>query len=127
MRVKVWIFCWVVFLFTACSKTVEKPENLISEDKMVDILYDTYLYQQSAYLSEINKPELNFAYVDALILQKHEVSAEDFKASYQYYVLVPDQYKKILRKIRDRMEEQLPEEERKQRIQNRENAGKNMN
>lgn len=127
MRVKVWIFFWVVFLFTACSKTVEKPENLISEDKMVDILYDTYLYQQSAYLSEINKPELNFAYVDALILQKHEVSAEDFKASYQYYVLVPDQYKKILLKIRDRMEEQLPEEERKQRIQNRENAGKNMN
>ena len=57
---------------------------------MVDILYDTYLYQQSAYLSEINKPELNFAYVDALILQKHEVSAEDFKASYQYYVLVPE-------------------------------------
>ena len=117
----------IFFIVVACSKAIDKPKNLLSEEKMVEVMSEIFLYQQTSYLSEINNPDLNFSTLDALILKKHEVSPEDFKNSYNYYVMVPEKYKDILKEIRTQMEAQLPLEERKQREIDRKNAGKEKN
>src|SRR5690606_123862 len=109
------------FLFmiclTACTNIVEKPENLIEEEQMVEILTEMYIHQQSTYLTEINDTNMNFAKVDAQILQKHQTNAKDFEESFKFYYLHPEIYKELLKDVRDNLEEKLPEPERKKRIE----------
>ncbi|SMC81518.1 DUF4296 domain-containing protein [Moheibacter sediminis] len=101
----------VIFLFS-CSHIVEKPKNLVSEEKMTEILIDIYLHQQSSYLAEIGSKPLDYAKINAHLLKQHSVKIQDFEKSYEYYVLNPDIYEPMLVEIRNRLESRLPEEER---------------
>lgn len=108
----------------ACSRIVETPENLVSEQKMVAILAEIYTYQQSSYLSEISPENQDFAKIDASILSKHETLPKDFEESYKYYYLQPELFKEILLEVRNQLESQLTDEERKKREEDRESKEK---
>ena len=58
-----------------------------------------------------NQP-INHAKIDAQILAKHQVSSKVFEESFKYYVLQPEQFKKILENVRKKLLEKLPQEER---------------
>ena len=103
----------------SCTSNVEKPKNLLDEDKMTAILVDLYLHQQGTYLTEINQKKSNFSQVSAQILYNHHTPAEDFRESYRYYYLHPEKYNEILLGVRDRLEEKLPEKEREKRMEDR--------
>lgn len=109
-----------IFLFN-CTSNVEKPKNLLDEEKMTLILSDIYLYQQAGYLNEINSENSDFSKIDAQILYNHKTNPKDFKESYQYYYLHPDKYNDLLIEVREHLEEKLPEKERQKRIEGREN------
>lgn len=108
----------------ACSRIVETPENLVSEQKMVAILAEIYTYQQSSYLSEISSENQDFAKIDASILSKYETHPKDFEESYKYYYLQPELFKEILLEVRNQLESQLTDEERKKREEDRESKEK---
>lgn len=105
-------FSFFVILLFSCSHIVEKPKNLVSEEKMTDILIDIYLHQQASYLSEIDGKPLDYARLNASLLEQHDVKVQDFEKSYEYYVLNPDIYEPMLVEIKTKLENRLPEEER---------------
>lgn len=79
---------------------------------MIDVLIDIYLHQQVSYMNENGGKPLDYARVNASLLDQHGVKIEDFEKSYEYYILNPDIYEPMLVKIREKLESRLPEEER---------------
>lgn len=114
----------VLFCFFSCTSNVEKPKNLLDEEKMTEILADLFIHQQSSYLTEINSVQYNFSQIDAQILHDHQTNTEDFRESYKYYYLHPEKYTEILLDVREKLEEKLPKEEREKRIQDRKDKEK---
>ncbi len=116
-RISVWLL--VLISFCSCTSNVEKPKNLLDEEKMTEILADLFIHQQSSYLTEVNSTKYNFSQIDAQILHNHQTNAEDFRESYKYYYLQPEKYNEILLDVREKLEEKLPKEEREKRIADR--------
>ncbi len=117
----------ILISFCSCTSNVEKPKNLLDEDKMTEILVDLFIHQQSTYLTEINskgKDSFNFSQIDAQILHDHQTNVGDFRESYKYYYLHPEKYTEILLDVREKLEEKLPKEEREKRIQDRKDKEK---
>lgn len=108
------------FVLISCNQQVKKPKNLISQENMVEILTDIYLHQQPAYAQLAMDGNLNYAEIDAQIIKKHNSTIELFKESFEYYVLTPELYTEILLKVRENLENKLPEEEREKIREERE-------
>ncbi len=117
-------FLLFLILIFSCTQNVKKPKNLVSEDKMVEILTEIYLHQQSSYMNDLGGKPLDYAKVNAHLIEQKDVKIEDFEKSYEYYVLNPDIYEPMLVEIRDELESRLPEEDRKKREQQRIDATK---
>lgn len=109
MRKLFFIFSIVIF---SCTQNVQKPKNLISEEKMIEVLKDIYIHQQPSYMTETGGKPLDYARLNLSLLDKHDLKLEDFEKSYEYYILNPDIYEAMLVEIRTQLESQLPEEER---------------
>lgn len=82
---------------------------------MTQLLADIYIHQQSSYMNGVGGEPLDYARVNAHLLNEHGVNIEDFEKSYEYYLLHPDLYESILLGIREELESQLPQEERSKR------------
>lgn len=102
------IFAFVVI---GCSKSIEKPKNLIAQEKIELILTDVHMYQQPGYLTSLYNQPIDYAKIDAQILAKHEVSTTDFSESFKYYVLHPEKFKEILENVKTNLIQKLPKEE----------------
>lgn len=114
-----WFLIFFVFLFLGCTQTVEQPEGLIDEKKMVEILSDIYLHQQTSYLTEIKNNKPDFAKIDAYLIEKHGATLSNFEESYKFYVLNPEKYNQLLMQVREDLEHRLPEKERLKREEER--------
>ncbi len=105
---------FLLFAFTGCNiNGVEKPENLIGRDKMVDILYDISLLEgiknQNINGGLSNKKAMDY------VSQKYQVDSTRLAESNMYYASDIEEYKKMLGEIKDRLkgEMQKAEEELK--------------
>ena len=78
---KEWSFL-ILFVLMACSKLVDKPKNLVSEDQMAEILADFAVNDQSYIINMTENREASTKF----ILKKYKISSKDFTESYTYYV-----------------------------------------
>ena len=95
------IFFLVVstLFFIACENLeVKKPSNLISEDQMVEILYDLVLISSA---KGVNKQvlEKNINNPEAYIYKKHNIDSLQFAESNAYYTFKNETYKSIYEKL----------------------------
>ncbi len=96
------------FVFVSCDKLpVEKPENLIKEKKMIDMLVDIHIAEATfihmRYDSIIrNSSSANFYYS---ILEKYEVPDSVFEQSFVFYASVPRDFEKMYRKVMNQLSE----------------------
>jgi len=99
---KTTIFLLIIWLISSCKDT-QKPKNIISEDKMMDILYDLTILQaihsnDYKLLSSYDlKPE-------TFIYQKYNIDSLQFIENHRYYISNIDKYEKMIEKIIDRAE-----------------------
>jgi hypothetical protein len=97
-------FLGIVFLVTSCYqyKKPEKPENLISKDKMVDILIDMRLIT-SASSSVVNKKILENHGVnpETYVFTKHNIDSLQFALSNDYYAFYSKDYEEIYDRVID--------------------------
>ena len=77
---------------------VKKPSNLISEDQMVEILYDVVLINSA---KGVNKQllEKNIKNPQGYIYKKHNIDSLQFAESNAYYTFKSDIYKSIYEKL----------------------------
>ncbi len=96
----------LLLFLTACNRdAVAKPDRLIDEDTMVEILYDLAIIDaikaQNSYAPQsqsINPKEY--------IFKKYKIDSLQFTESNRYYVSQIEQYKKMYDKVGERIEEE---------------------
>jgi hypothetical protein len=91
----------------SCQKpAVSKPDNLIDEEVMVDIMYDVSVLEamksQKAFVLEANKINPN-----TYIYKKYKIDSLQFANSDKFYASDIKKYKEIFDKVNKRMEEKM--------------------
>jgi len=110
MRVKKnFLILIIVLAFLSCSKPpVEKPDNLIREEKMIDLLVDIHL-AEATFNNRRHRDTLveksssaNFYYS---ILDKHQVPDSVFERSFVFYASQPRKFERMYRQAMNKLNE----------------------
>ncbi|MFT5242142.1 MAG: ABC-type Na+ efflux pump permease subunit [Glaciecola sp.] len=78
-----------------------KPENLISEDKMVDVLYDVFILTSAKGTSK-GILEANGIYPENYVFEKHKIDSLQFALSNEYYGFRVEEYESIIARVEER-------------------------
>lgn len=99
------IYIFITLLFVSCYgiDRPKKPENLMSKDKMVDVLVELALVSSA---KGINKRELENKGIvpDTFVYKKHKIDSTIFANSNNYYAYDIDEYSQIYKDVRDSLE-----------------------
>ena len=104
MKMKKWTALFLVFYLLGCNEqTIEKPENLISKDQMIEIIYDLAIINAArktnpARLADRNIEPMPFIY------EKHGIDSVQFVQSDIYYASIPNEYEAIYKIVEARLE-----------------------
>ncbi len=101
---KLWILFPLALLF-GCQdiKTPQKPDNLIPQDKMVNILEQAYLTNAARGVENKAIVEKGI-YLDSLIYHKNGIDSLQFAKSNAYYASNLNQYSEIFRELERRLD-----------------------
>lgn len=95
----------IVILLIGCNSSdrPKKPDNLISQDKMSDIIYDVFLLNSA---KGINKKVLENTGVlpQDYVFQKHNIDSLQFALSNNYYAYDAKTYEDIMKKVKERID-----------------------
>ena len=85
----------ISFLMVACNpKSADKPENLIGEEKMAELLYELSIINASRGFRPSDGKEV--ISVNSSFFDFHQVDSLQFSLSNAYYAARPKQYLKIV-------------------------------
>jgi len=98
-----------LWMLPGCDEPpVERPENLIGEEKMIDMLVDIHL-AEAAFFSQRTRDSLveksssaDFYYS---VLQKYEVPDSVFEKSFVFYASQPRDFEKMYRQVMNQINE----------------------
>lgn len=94
---------FLIFTLFACSdKTIEKPDNLIEEAKMENILYDLALLQAIKGNDAKLLPKNNID-PKKYVFQKYKIDSLQFVNSNKYYSADIENYKSIYERVLERI------------------------
>jgi len=99
---------FMVVALISCDKPyIEKPDHLVKEKKMIEMLVDIHLaeatFNHMRYDSIIrNSTTENFYYS---VLQKYGVADSVFEKSYVYYASDPKEFEKLYREVINKLAE----------------------
>ncbi|QWX83238.1 DUF4296 domain-containing protein [Cellulophaga sp. HaHaR_3_176] len=96
-------FLLVLILLTSCAEDIiEKPENLISRDKMVTIFYDLAIVTAAKNTSDVVLKNNNIESMN-YIFTKHDIDSIQFVKSDAYYASKTAVYKEIYQDVEARL------------------------
>ncbi len=110
-----------IFLGFSCKekKGFPKPNNLINEKQMVNMLYDIHLGEayanQYRFQDEMDKIKSKDMYYS--VLDKYEVADSVFSQSIVYYSSMPKIYERIYQQVVDRLNMLQEENNQKEEVQ----------
>jgi dihydroorotate dehydrogenase len=93
----------ILFSIASCiNSVIDKPDNLISEDKMVDIIYDISLLDA---MKVQNTGQVNYLTTTELLKSKYKTDSLTFAKSSQYYASDYKKYKQMFEEVKQRLED----------------------
>lgn len=103
MRLFVLIYVGVLLVGCGISDRPAKPENLISKDKMSDVIYDVFVLNAA---KGINKSilENNGILPQEYVYKKHKIDSLQFAKSNDYYAYDTKIYESIMDKVKQKLE-----------------------
>ena len=99
-------FLSIVLLLFSCQNAVEKPQNLIEEDEMIDIIYDLALLEGIKADYSLNQQSQNS---EKFIYKKYKIDSLQFAQSNAYYAADVQNYKEMYQKINEKIDTQRDE------------------
>jgi hypothetical protein len=100
------LFLFVSFLVLSCSKNpVPKPDNLLDEEVMVDIIYDVSILQAADGSMPFKLKEQDIQ-MDKYIFEKYKIDSATYRQNQRYYAADARKYKKIYKKVIERLEQE---------------------
>ena len=99
---KIIILLVLTTLFSCSNKEKNVPQNLMSEDQMVNFLFDINIINSSRAFR--NRSELNYYNIkDSLLFKKHKIDSIIFSESNFYYASNPKLYLRIYSKLETKL------------------------
>jgi len=100
----VFFFFITTLIFISCNSKadIEKPEDLIPPDQMEDLLFDMYVANGAVSVPNLNG-EKNVNYMH-LVYQKYQIDSVRFAASNLYYTSRVNDYERIFRNVKVRLD-----------------------
>lgn len=92
----------LLLILAGCQdvKFPEKPDNLLSKEKMVQMLADAYIGNASRSKSYNNRVlRTNGVHLDSILYKKHQVDSLTFAQSNAYYASNLDAYTDIITEV----------------------------
>lgn len=116
----------LICVFFSCNSAIEKPKkpgNLISEEKMVDIMYDVFLLNSA---KGVNKRilENNGVFPEQYVFEKYKIDSAQFANSNNYYAYDTKTYESILNRIKEKIELKKKEYEALEKVEEAERMRK---
>ncbi len=93
----------VLLVVIGCTPTIEKPKNLISKDKMINVLYDLSLLQ--AIKTQNISGGLSKNGTNDYIFKKYNIDSIQLAQSNKYYASDMEEYKKIFEAVKAKLEQ----------------------
>lgn len=108
MKQLVYILLSLIFVVSCTSNTIyKKPDDLIPEDKMVDLLVDLQLALGAKSIKNIEGKK-NIDYMH-LVYEKYQIDSARFAESNFYYMSDIDKFNKILKKSKNKLQKMKKE------------------
>ena len=102
------LFLFVSLFALSCSKNpVPKPDNLLDEEVMVNIIYDISILQATDGSMSQKLTEYNIK-MDQYIFEKYKIDSITYRENQRYYAADARKYKKIYKKVIERFEKENP-------------------
>lgn len=86
----------ILLSLVSCSKLIDKPKNLLTEDQMAEIIADFAIADQS-FSIDINITQQESS---KYILKKHKIKGQIFTDSYRYYLVQDNKLDEIFDKAK---------------------------
>lgn len=100
---KIFLFLITIGTLHSCGEEViEKPVNLISKDKMINILYDLAIINAAKSSGPKVMENMNFEPME-YIYNKYQIDSVQFVTSDLYYASLPLEYEDIYKKLENRI------------------------
>jgi galactokinase/mevalonate kinase-like predicted kinase len=97
----------VILIIVSCGgegkKRIKKPDNLITKDKMVDVIYDMSLVSAAKGVNR-KLMEQQGVHPDQYVYEKHGIDSLQFAESNEYYAFDLDAYDEIYKKVKAKLE-----------------------
>ena len=104
---KIGAFFLLFAILISCQKpAVPKPDNLIDEDVMVDIMFDISILE-AMKSQKGDVLEANAINPNTYIFKKYKIDSLQFANSDKFYASEIKKYKEIFDKVNKRMEEKI--------------------
>jgi hypothetical protein len=99
------LFCVIFWVVSCAEEIIEKPENLIPQEQMTNIIYDMAVLNAA---NEINTQILSeyIKHPAEFIFKKYGIDSIQYTKSDLYYASVPDAYDKIYNSVKLRLEKE---------------------
>jgi len=96
----------------------KKPDNLISKDKMSEVLYDLYVINAAKGVNRKLLEASGFM-PETYVLTKHSIDSLQFADSNMYYAFDTDVYEVIVADVKERLEKEKVEFEALEKIESK--------
>ena len=101
------LLCMTLLFVISCQKPlVEKPEKLIDENTMVDILYDLSILEAIKSQNAVTPDSISIN-PNEFIVKKYKVDSIQFAKNDKYYASDIKKYKKIYDKVTQRIQKNM--------------------
>ena len=109
-------------LIVSCSKNpVPKPDNLLSEEVIKDILFDAAIIQAAEVASPNGLADNNIK-ATTFIYEKYKIDSITYYQNHKYYAADVKKYKKMYKEVLKRLEEMQAASDTKNNIISEENS-----
>ena len=98
------LFAILILLVSCGNSIVEKPDNLIDDDTMIEIFCDLAILdatKNSSYENGVSKFEAN-----DFILKKYKIDSLQFAKSNKYWASDVSKYKRMFKAVKDKLSDQ---------------------
>lgn len=96
-----------IFVFSCSKNPVPKPDNLLDEEVMVNIIYDISILQATDGSMSYKLTDHNIK-MDQYIFEKYKIDSITYRENQRYYAADARKYKKIYKKVIERFEKENP-------------------
>ena len=102
---QLFILFFALFVVSCSKNPVPKPDNLLDEETMVNILYDISLLQaiDGSMPNKLMEQDIK---MDQYIFEKYKIDSTTYRQNQLYYAGDARKYKKIYDKVLERLEKE---------------------